>query len=110
MADVIMQVEREAVNLTENDKSRGATRPYKRQRFSVDHVDIDHFDTESTTASATSGPMETGQKEHEQVGPATQNNRRGGSDDDLLEKEIRAGITAFVHPNSLGFSGVLKQR
>ncbi len=107
MADVM---EREAVDLAENDKPRGATRPHKRQRFSANHIDIEHFDTECATASATSDPMETGQKEHEQVGPATQNNRKGGADDELLEKEIRAGITAFVHPNSQGFSGVLKQR
>jgi hypothetical protein len=31
-------------------------------------------------------------------------------DDDQLQKELRAGITRFVSPNTLGFSGVLKQR
>lgn len=107
MADVM---EREAVDLIESDNPSGATRPHKRQRFSVDHVDFELFETESTTASATSDARETGQKKHEQAGPATQNNHLGGSDDDLLDKEIRAGITALIHPDSHGFSGVLKQR
>ena len=31
-------------------------------------------------------------------------------DDKELQKEIRCGITAFISPNTPGFSGVLKQR
>jgi tRNA pseudouridine13 synthase len=31
-------------------------------------------------------------------------------EDDQLQKEIRAGITAFVSPDTSGFTGILKQR
>lgn len=32
------------------------------------------------------------------------------TNDNDLEREIRAGITEYIHPDNLGFSGVLKQR
>jgi hypothetical protein len=36
--------------------------------------------------------------------------QNGQDDEDQLQKEIKAGITAFINPKTPGFTGILKQR
>lgn len=77
-----------------SDASENAARPAKRARL---------HDDSAPTFSATSAPF----PHTEATAPEATS---ASAIDEDLEKEIRAGITEYVCPDNLGFTGILKQR
>lgn len=72
--------------------------PTKRRRLSSD----DYHESRQTSVAGASG-----HSSKENAGSAA---TPAQSQDEQTEKEIKLGITAFVNPETPGFSGVLKQR